>query len=269
MKYCKFFNLLRDVEGYPHREVNEGLLKIGLERSYIYSFSKDLLLVTWTPWKKSLAYKFGTAHKEQGGKWLVMENGYLPKIKGSEYYLLEENGFNGRGKIKTEQEDRFEISTPAWNKEGSYVLVIAQFGHRDTDISMPISWPDNVVMKLREFTSRQIVYRPKVLRPRFLKRRYLDVMTDNESNLEDQIKHAWAVVVYSSKAAVNALQLGVPVFVCGPNSVAADFARRDISNIESPYYPENRKELFNKISWAQWNKEELVSGYPFKRFLCE
>jgi len=73
----------------------------------------------------------------------------------------------------------------------------------------------------------------------------------------------WAVVAHSSNVAVDALLLGVPVFVtdrCG----ARRCADTDLSHIESPRMPDDREEWAATLAAQQWTLEEMRSGLAWR-----
>ena len=60
-------------------------------------------------------------------------------------------------------------------------------------------------------------------------------------------------------AAIEALKAGVPS-LCHPASCAAPLSRTDISQIESPIYPDNRDQLINTLLLNQFNAQEIQEG---------
>jgi len=69
------------------------------------------------------------------------------------------------------------------------------------------------------------------------------------------------MVTYNSIAAVEALILGKPVFVMGPNA-AEPLANTDLSKINNPSMPsvESVRELCCNLAYAQFTPGEMVDG---------
>lgn len=75
---------------------------------------------------------------------------------------------------------------------------------------------------------------------------------------------AWAVVVFSSNAAVEALVAGVPVFVLAPWASTASMGTSDLSKIESPLYPDFRLPFLWSLAEHQWSLSEIAGGYAWR-----
>lgn len=76
--------------------------------------------------------------------------------------------------------------------------------------------------------------------------------------LESDLAEAGRVVTWGSGAAVQALLLGVPVVSEMPGWIAEQ------DNTES-----GRLAMFRRLAWSQWTHDEIASGLPFWRLLCE
>jgi hypothetical protein len=80
----------------------------------------------------------------------------------------------------------------------------------------------------------------------------------------------YALVTFNSNAAVESVFHGVPVFTLAPASAAAPVGLNDLSQIETPYYPDQDK-LFEwgcHLAYGQFHISELKSGAA-KRMLEE
>ena len=113
-------------------------------------------------------------------------------------------------------------------------------------------WVVDVVAQLAAVTDRPLIVRWKshvAKRPLYL-------------DLHD----AWAVVVYSSNAAVEALAAGVPVFVTAPWASTAQMGCADLTQIETPTYPslEARRRFLWCLADHQWTLPEIASGLAWK-----
>lgn len=268
------FVLIRDQVSYPRGAVIAGLQALGYSvhaDGLSSSFNKKDLLVTWTPWKNSLSQRAGEMHKERGGKWIVLENGYIHTSIAQ--YAVGLNGFNGWGDHRNENSppDRWEslgLEIKPWREAGEHIALFAQMGGHDYSLTMPSYWPDDVVQRLEMLTKRLIIYRPKPSRPKYMAKQHLNVSMPpfTDVPLSRYFENAWAVVVYSSKIAVEALRCGVPALYDGPMSVLRTIIPRGLDAIEDPPLPE-RWPFFCDLAYAQWSAEEISTGLPFQRLL--
>lgn len=113
-------------------------------------------------------------------------------------------------------------------------------------------WTDRVVETLRAHTARPI----KV-------RRWSRNKAAMSASLKDDLENAWALVTHMSASANEALISGVPVFVTG-TCAASPLASNDLSLVESPFYPENRKEWAGSLVANQWSIAEISEGQAWR-----
>jgi len=109
-------------------------------------------------------------------------------------------------------------------------------------------WCQDTVEKIRRHTDRPIVVRHKPKkRDKFAK------------SFEEDLNGCHAVVTCNSKAGVEAIVAGYPVFAsyrCGVSTVACD----DLSKIEDPRRYGARKEWLWALAANQWTIPEMSSG---------
>jgi hypothetical protein len=103
-------------------------------------------------------------------------------------------------------------------------------------------WFKYVTETLPKHTSRPIVVKSK-----------------GEGALTDVLAKAWAAVCFGSVADVDAVRLGVPVFAA-PTSAAYPMGCPDISQIESPIYPD-RAQWVRSLSAAEWHMDEATKAW--------
>lgn len=252
----------------------EGLSAIGCtlleESSRSRSFSPDDLLVIWN--------RYGDDHliacqvEAAGGTVIVAENGYLSSGGGipkfdkagppeSRYYALALSGHNGSG-VSTRG------SAARWAKLGvtmqefhsldndGHILVCPNRSFGRPDMVMPFDWAEYTVASIKRYTSRQVRVRPHPLNSK------------PKTPLSDDLRGAWAAVIWSSSAGVHALVEGVPVFQCGPYFVCSAATGKDLKSIEQPLIGyEHREEAMVALSGAQWSLTEIASGEAFMRLL--
>jgi hypothetical protein len=77
--------------------------------------------------------------------------------------------------------------------------------------------------------------------------------------LEEDLRDCWAVVTYSSNAAVMAALAGVPVF-CTGECAGLTMGSGDLSQIEAPATPEGRERWSARLANHQWTLDEMRAG---------
>lgn len=255
---------VRNRPEYPYRELLSGIAANGDEVTH-GSLLNDDAFVSWN--------LYGTnANKARthNGLLVVMENGYF---RNGKTFLMERDGFNGRGVVPDaanddgkRMRDVFGVNVKPWNKTGTHILVCAQRGGTYSDLAMPRDWPDEVLMRLCLSTDRPILYRPhpgKQCEPNYL---YPNTtIVDHTIPITEHLKDAFAVVVWTSNSAVDALLAGVPVTYCGPSLSVAELCSTDLSQIEQPFYPDSREQVFSRLAWHQHTIDEIKSGKAWAR----
>jgi hypothetical protein len=81
-----------------------------------------------------------------------------------------------------------------------------------------------------------------------------------ETPIQVDLEGAWAVVVFSSAAALDALIEGIPVFVLAPFAAASRMGLPDLTRIESPVYPDDREPFLHVLANQQWTMAEIYKG---------
>jgi hypothetical protein len=95
----------------------------------------------------------------------------------------------------------------------------------------------------------------------------LPILSDKE-NLTDDLKNAWASVVYNSSPSVASLIEGVPTFLTDlqpEHSQSFGVANTDISRIEDPIITD-RQLWAEKLAMCHWKFDELKSGEAWQFF---
>lgn len=131
-----------------------------------------------------------------------------------------------------------------WREDGDHIVVCPQsaeflrvlFGIHE-------HWTERTCARLRRFTGRRLVIRRK----------------GDRRSLQEDLRGAWACVVHTSCAAVEALLAGVPIFA-GAQCSALVMASADLAQIESPRMPDGRERLIAQLEAAQWTLDEMRSG---------
>ena len=135
-----------------------------------------------------------------------------------------------------------------------------------------LEWLEKTIKEIRQYTlKRHIVVRAhpgdKKIKS-ILKLPYKNVSLSNKENLVDDLRGAWATIVYNSSPSVASVIEGVPAFITDPipqHSQAFEVANIGLANLENPSMPD-RQQWIEKLSMSHWNFEELKSGEAWKFF---
>ena len=159
------------------------------------------------------------------------------------------------------------LSVKPWRKSGSQVVVIGQVpgdaSLRGLDV---VDWIYRTCVELRELTNRPIIVRPhplaggEVSSLLGLKLAAIDVTLDDVANpLSKTLDSAWAIVTYSSGAAIDAILSGIPAIAMSPASFAWDVANHTLESVIEPSLPD-RGPWLEKLAAIQWSEKEVEDG---------
>jgi hypothetical protein len=197
------------------------------------------------------------ACEARGGRVVVCEEAYTRRLTAEPHIAMALDAHNGAGRWFAggpERWRRLGIDLKPWRRGGRHVLVCAGRGMGQPGLREPTGWGDEVCRRLTRLTERPLRLRRHpgkgyAARP-----------------LERDLADAWAVVVWSSNAATQALAAGVPAFFEGPRIVTEGAAERGIAGIETPALLA-RAPVFERLAWAQWSLDEVAAGLPFRHLL--
>jgi hypothetical protein len=119
-------------------------------------------------------------------------------------------------------------------------------------------WILETTQTLQQHTDRPIVVRNRA------RRRSDRVLSDPLHRVLADDVHA--LVTFNSNAAVEAVTEGVPVFVSAPSHAAAPVGNRDLSQIETPFWPsdDQRYQWLCHLAYCQYSVRELKNGTAFR-----
>jgi len=233
----------------------DGFLKLGYAVNHKPVMSD--VLVIWNRYREGgeLAAKY----EREGNSVLVAENAYIsPDSAKRKYTALSRTGHNGSGWTPyegPERWDRMEIDLHSWRKDGDWILLCAQRGLGAPGMAMPKTFMDEMREMLQKTTGRHIEMRnPPALH-------------QNQRPLKELWPLLCGVVVWTSNMATNALRQGVPAYYMGPHHVMQGAAIQGVDRILKPEYPD-REAAFRRLAWAQWTREEIVSGEALEHLKC-
>ncbi len=184
----------------------------------------------------------------EGRDWYYADHGYFGRHK---YYRITKNGYqhDGRGVSTGERLKAFPnmAAIQPWRKGGRYIVLCpnsaAYFALYGMDVEQ---WLRDVKTEIRKHTDRPITTRWKVQR--------------HDRPIQNDLDLAWAVVVFSSASALEALAYGVPVFTLAPFAASARMGLSDLSKIETPACPDDRREFLSALADHQWTIPEILTG---------
>lgn len=170
--------------------------------------------------------------------------------------------------------NNLKIDLQPWRKTGNNILICLQrnggWSMKGQDNQL---WALNVIQRIRQYSDRPIIIRGHP-GDRHTKN-YLDPSNKNfklrgltnvhfsdhlNTHILQDLKNAWATVVYNSSPSVASAINGVPVFVDDlADCQAKGVANTDFSKIENPEYFDQQPWV-EKLAMCHWNFEELSTG---------
>lgn len=187
----------------------------------------------------------------EGRDWIYMDHAYFSRGK---YYRITKNAYqhDGRGVSTGARFRGFpRLQIKPWRTTGSHILICPNsavyFALHGLDVDQ---WLCDVTAVLRQHTDREIRIRWKTQR------------ADRPIGLD--LAEAWAVVGFSSAAAIDALVAGVPVFTLAPFAATVRMGLSDLTAIEQPFYPEDRELFVSVLADHQWTIPEMLKGVAWR-----
>lgn len=262
--------LIRDQPWYRRDVFVNGLRRAGhtVTTSVPSKPDKDTLLVIWNRYADN--HHIAQRVEDADGTVIVAENGYIgagggtPKFqvhpKGPQpghYYALARGWHNGGGTWPVGAEDRWGrlgIELRPWRDGGDYILVCPNRSFGVPGRMMPEQWAEKIAARLREVSTFPVRIRrhPGNDAPKH--------------SLDEDLKGAAMVVVWTSSCGVHALVEGIPVICEAPYWICKSAAVSLNTAISEPLEEPDRLKALRSLAYAQWTCEEIASGEPF-RFL--
>lgn len=186
--------------------------------------------------------------KAEGRDFYFADHAYLMQGRGK-FFRITKNNYqhDGTGPATSDRFKAFRRQIMPYSKGGRHILVCPNsavyFGLHGMDVQ---AWLAETVATIRQYTDRPIRVRWKTdraLRP-----------------IAEDLVDCWAVVVYSSAAALDALIAGVPVFTLAPFAASYRMGLSDLSKIEAPIYPGGRDGFLSNLAANQWSLQEILRG---------
>ena len=227
--------------------------------SFVFEDSTDPIVLRGIG-KKKILHRCWRENRD----FYFIDTGYF----GNEMSLKNPNGWKywhrivknnlQHGDIIDRPKDRFRSFNKKfkpWKKSGDKILIAApdekpcKFYGIDLD-----EWLTNTISEIKKFTDRpvEVRQRTKNRQARMFKNSFEEAIKDN----------IFALVTFNSNAAVESIFQGVPAFVLSPVHAASPVAKKDISQIENPYYAssEELEQWANHLAYGMVHTSELKSG---------
>ena len=201
-------------------------------------------------------------------------------IKRNETFKVGINGVNREAdfanqNVNGERWKKFNIELKPWAQTGQEILICGQHhnSHQWRNNPKMQKWFEQQIIEIRKYTDKPIVVRPhprnhinidttkfknvKVTAP------IKDQNTYDDTDFNQKLKNAWAVVNYSSNPAMQSVFNGVPVFV-SEASLSYDVGNSSLADINNPKMPD-RQNWANSLAYTEWTTEEIKQGLPWER----
>jgi hypothetical protein len=158
-------------------------------------------------------------------------------------------------------------SLKPWRTDGKHILIFCQ---RPKGFNMFIdqeSWLDDIIIKIRQYSSRPIMIRmhpgdgSREKQIQKIQKKYgATVSISTHDNIRDALVNCWCTVgINSTPNVVSAIE-GIPGYIEDPmHSWATDVAFTDLAQLENPPLLD-RNQWINKIANIHWSNDEVKSG---------
>ena len=178
------------------------------------------------------------------------------------YHRIVKNNLQHGNEIILRPDDRLkklDLHFHSFKKGGRNILIAKpdekpmKFYGLDLD-----QWLENTVAEIKKYTDRPIVIRERV------KSRTERVV--NRSLKEALGDDVFALVTFNSNAATEAIMYGYPAFTLAPTHAASPVTLNDLSQIETPYYPDKDKvyQWASHLAYCQFHVNELKDGSAWR-----
>lgn len=192
---------------------------------------------------------------EAGRPWYYIDTGYFGNLRKKTYHRITKNSMQYLGPVLERPRDRLSATNYRARKfrPGSSILLAPPsqklLACYDIDLN---DWITKTVDMIKLYTDRPIVIREKASRA-------ARVSTDTiEMALERDVH---CLVTFSSIAATEAVLLGKPAIVLGPNA-AAPMCSQDLREIENPFVPtlDEVEAWAANLAYCQFTEAEMRNG---------
>lgn len=218
----------------------------------------------WMP-GPSFFYGVTDANQEQWSQTLLnqqrhdffySDNSYFDKARGTQYRVTRNRlQHTGHGMTDGKRFADLDIEIKPWRKDGNHIVLCPQsddFMRRI--VGYTGNWLTNITQALMLRTERPLVVR-----------HWNRDKQAAAATLHDDLRNAWALVTWSSAAAIEAILAGIPAISMG--QCAARIPGITLDNIEAI---NGEAFQFDRYEWAgvladnQWTMDEIKRGVTWQ-----
>ena len=275
--FCSGVNASGDV-GIAHRGMNPIDCDVALIQGFVHDDGKDLphlrlrkfvIDMQKTNKKRSLIVDSNLfLYADPGNTKRYLRYSFDGVFPTTGFYFDKDVDPNRWKKISS----NLGIGLRPYRTNGNHILLCLQ---RNGGWSMrglsSLDWMDQTIHKIKQHSNRPIVVRAhpgdKKIK-KILQIKHKNVYLSTNEKLVDDLRSAWASVVYNSSPSVASLIEGVPTFLTDPmpeHSQTYGIANTDLSILENPTLID-RQAWIEKLSMCHWNFDELKSGEAWQFF---
>lgn len=185
--------------------------------------------------------------------WYI-DNSFFDSTRGT-HYRVTHNDLqpSGVGATDGKRFDALNIEIKPWREAGEHVVICPQsMSYMRMIAGYEGDWLSQIRKELRTATHRELRVRP-----------WNRDKARLASTLHADLRNSWALVTYSSAAAISAVLCGIPVVVTGPNAAKPMGGGRP-ADIERVGKPEHRRMWASVLADAQFTLEEMRSGLAWE-----
>lgn len=262
MKFHIYIN-----EKSNHQKLYTDLLKKSLLNNGLQptDFKNCDFFITWA-WKPNQVGSRWDLMKKSGKPVLVMERGYIGD-RLSEWTSIGWNGLNGRADFCNSNitdysrfDKHFSKYLKPWKKYNPDlpVLLVGQCYHDASVAHTNIhDFYDYVISSLSN-NGHKVIFRLHPLN----REPYLhNIQEDKNQDVLETFKNVKSVVTFSSNTGVLSCLNGIPTYAHDKGSMVYNIASHDLNDLD---YMPDRKDWASKISYTQWNNNEIESGLAWE-----
>jgi hypothetical protein len=211
----------------------------------------------------------------------------------NKYFRVGVNGFlNNHGtfvendeEFSSDRLEQLDITWDGWkNIDSGHIVLLLQI---PSDASLRganiFEWARHAIDRIREQTDKKIVIRQHPLAPmrpgeEFYEFYYssindkisnIEFSNPLEKTLEQDLAGAYCTVSYTSGSAIDSVINGIPTIACDAGNFAFDISSHyldDIKNLKMAE-PQTVIQWLKKLSYSQWNVEEMRDGRTWQHLL--
>lgn len=153
-----------------------------------------------------------------------------------------------------------------WRTTGDKILYAgsSEKYHAFVGLPDPTEYATYVIGKLKKYTDKLIVYRPKPTWEEATPIKGSQYSPRAES-IEDALQYVWCVVTNGSNASFDATMAGIPCIVLG-NAIAKPIYSHKLEDVKNPPIPsgDERDQWLANLAWCMFTEAEMRAGLAWQ-----